>query len=339
LAPARRDTAFLKGLAMNPRQRSAFTLIELLVVIAIIAILIGLLVPAVQKVREAAARAQATNNLKQMGLAAQNGHDAQKRMPPMYGNYAGKDGTVFYHLLPYVEQGNLWAQGQNVARQTQVEVFRHPGDATNIGMFNLTIASDVPPWATGSTNWALSSFAANWQFFGDDGTTLNNIGDGSSNTIMFNEKYAVAKNAGNVTGACLWGYGVRPNLSVAQRLKMSPPPKFPTVSGAYPDYDYLWNKAWWARTGYVNNPGPAGALGVWPNTATTFVNWEFKCMRCAEYQPSIETLNAYKSQSITAGGMLACFADGSVRIITAGTSDRDFCALEGPNDGEIFSVP
>ncbi|MBM3994971.1 MAG: DUF1559 domain-containing protein [Planctomycetes bacterium] len=324
---------------MRLRRRGAFTLIELLVVIAIIAILIGLLLPAVQKVRQAAARSQAQNNLKQMGLAAQNLHDTYKKMPAMYGNTGGQDGSIFFHLLPHVERMDLWQLGQNAARQAQVEVFRHPADVTNLGTFQLTIASDIPPWATGSTQWGLSSFAANWQFFGEEGITLDKVGDGTSNTIMFNEKYAIAKNAGSVTGACLWGYGVRPNLSVAQRLKMAPPPKFPTTSGAYPDYDYLWNKAWWARTGYVNNPGPAGTFGQWPNTATTLVNWEFKCMRCAEYQPPQDTLNAYKSQGITPGGMLACFADGSVRTIAAGTSDRDFCALEGPSDGETFAVP
>jgi prepilin-type N-terminal cleavage/methylation domain-containing protein/prepilin-type processing-associated H-X9-DG protein len=167
--------------AIHVRRRNAFTLIELLVVIAIIAILIGMLLPAIQQVREAANRTKCQNNLKQIGLAAVNYHDTENTFPGQPG---------FYPLLPYLEQQGLYQVLIDTPASTPVSVFACPSD------------NGIPIPATvqqpGTNNYfPVTSYLPNCSAlepFGQDGVILFNgvvqisgITDGTSNTLLFGE--------------------------------------------------------------------------------------------------------------------------------------------------------
>ncbi len=179
-------------LSILHKRRTGFTLIELLVVIAIIAILIGLLLPAIQKVREAAARTQSQNNLKQMGVAMNASSSATNGMLPpaagLYGAVQGNKASVFFHMLPYIEQAAMY---QNfVALNAPDNQAGGPGN----GSFPVkTYNAPLDLTNTGSdTHCSYSSNAAVLGLTngGSISLTLLTAGRGTSQTILFMERYA-----------------------------------------------------------------------------------------------------------------------------------------------------
>ncbi|MCC6421353.1 MAG: DUF1559 domain-containing protein [Gemmataceae bacterium] len=182
--------------------RKAFTLIELLVVIAIIAILIGLLLPAVQKVREAANRTQCLNNLKQIGLALHNHENAVRSYPPAGVYPIGATGTswsVQARLLPYLEQANLYRQinfaagyaTQPLVTQQRIAVYFCPSDPNDRARADGSLIQYPLTYGANFGTWMVYNPSARQG--GDGAFVINNalrprsMQDGTSNTVAFAE--------------------------------------------------------------------------------------------------------------------------------------------------------
>jgi hypothetical protein len=173
----------------------------LLVVIAIIAVLIGLLLPAVQKVREAANRVKCQNHLKQLGLAAHNCHDTMESMPPMLGYFPQTAersyGGLFFHLLPFAEQHNLYAISYSSASDTY-DVRRNNVSGRAVKLYQCPSDPSVPAGGVLDSARAVGSYAGNFRVFGVGGAKdwegaariPATFPDGTSTTILFAEKYA-----------------------------------------------------------------------------------------------------------------------------------------------------
>jgi prepilin-type N-terminal cleavage/methylation domain-containing protein/prepilin-type processing-associated H-X9-DG protein len=191
------------------RTRRGFTLIELLVVIAIIAVLIGLLLPAVQKVREAAARAKCQNNLKQIGLACHGYHDANGVLPPGYAATANYPDTApgwgwAAFLLPYLEQDALYRQldfkrpvQSQPAIQTVVSAFLCPSDLPPGAAFPVTDALQTVVCTAAPSSYAatvgsdaseVEDETGNGVFYRNSQTRFSDITDGTSQTVLAGDR-------------------------------------------------------------------------------------------------------------------------------------------------------
>ena len=319
-----RDPGFI------PKRRRAFTLIELLVVIAIIGVLIALLVPAVQKVREAAARAECGNRLHQIGIASHNCHDSAGRLPPALGWFpqstpspSGGWGSLFLHLMPYLEQGNFYrstlTSGPNPFGENPGQPYYSSACGVDtpafIGArtFNDFICPSDPSIPTGpytdvlfNRQWGVSSYAGNFLVFGQVDANFQVLGyqgtsqipasfpDGTSNTILFAERYAVCEStAMALPRACLWDWWEPPN----------------TVPG----HDYYPFFALATFNG--DNLGPQSIFQIQP------VPGQCDPSRCSTAHP---------------GAMQVLLADASVRTLAAGMSGITWWAAVTPSGGEVL---
>jgi len=301
-----------------------FTLIELLVVIAIIAILIGLLLPAEQKVRDAAARAQCQNNLKQIQLALVNCCDTNGGfMPPALGGYPNGWGGGMYWILPYLEQNAVFKMGQCPDGHSDMENCRQPGLGSHfdrcLDYAVKTYACPADPtYANGGVGtashggWAVTSYSMNGMIF-DWGwagkrTYPGYITDGTSNTIFFSEQYAKDPFDGPTGGVNLfmnniwwWDYNVfqgGPGTQCANDSGLSPTVGYPPL--IQPSVNYcLSNK--------VNDYGGSGV--------------ELIC-DCRVVSPHAAIANC-------------AMGDGSVRSVTGAISPTSWYAAVTPQGGDV----
>jgi prepilin-type N-terminal cleavage/methylation domain-containing protein/prepilin-type processing-associated H-X9-DG protein len=312
-------------MGINPPRslrRGGFTLIELLVVIAIIAILIGLLVPAVQKVREAAARAQCANNLKQIGLACHSFHDAKKRFPSgilvPVGTASGainpptpapqppalnQFSSWLTSLLPYMEQGPLYAECAAASNNFASREYSYCGTATAPG------ATVVPTYLCPSDSvpqtviqYSVYYFAVN-SYFANAGTRAWPVATASFNGVMY---YNSSVKITAITD------GTSNTLLAGERNSADPTDTaLPTTRG-------------WAWTNYNSGQDHLGDTANPINSTAAVIGTQARLTNFG---------------SGHAGGANFVLCDGSVHFFTQDLSIVTLQRLSVPNDGNPVTLP
>jgi type II secretory pathway pseudopilin PulG len=337
-------------------------LIELLVVIAIIAILIGLLVPAVQQVRVAANRTTSANNLSQIGKAIHNIHDTFKRLPttrgvfpatePNSGNWGNTGdprqqpslmGTMHYHLLPYVEENTVHAATKGASWYD-----------TNSGngrsdIVVPTYISPLDPSLTGnaiSTDWgnrAQTSYSANWHAFGggwDEDWQVagkaripGSFPDGTSNIIAFMERYSQC-GPGTTND---WNYRYVSRIWAEDGEPLPGP-----ISSTNGYQDTSWQAPTFWIDLFQRDSGSAAALKTnhpdYPvvpagAAASVGVPGTSRYMTAIQVMPTITQCDPKRLQAMSPGGMQVVMMDASTRNISPSVSLNTLAQAFTPNDG------
>jgi prepilin-type N-terminal cleavage/methylation domain-containing protein len=307
------------------RRLVGFTLIELLVVIAIIAILIGLLLPAVQKVREAASRMTSSNNLKQMSLALHNMNDTNGVLPLPVGSYPRANtvdpfyargaadgfwvGTVQYFMLPFIEQDNVYKVQGSIHPDSwwcgyNIKTYYSPADPSSPA--NGRPDSGNPRWGT--------SYAPNEAVFAsglriDRSWRAGHIDpvasiprtflDGTANTIVFAEKYMICGPRNGALATFYWGETC---------LDCGSPSNYPTSCNR------------------LGNPPSVGSPPMFYSSITLV----------PENKPSPTACNPCRLQGPHSAGILVGLGDGSVRLVSTAISQQTWANAVSPNDGNVL---
>ncbi len=350
--------------------RRGFTLIELLVVIAIIAILIGLLLPAVQKVREAAARAQSQNNLKQLALACHNYQDAQQTLPHNgtwqntgwnFGDpwtalprpAAAEGCTWIYKILPFIEQGNLY---QTWNYTTPIKTLRDParggtglsskaysgsghdgqcGPVTDYAGNAAVMGSGMNTVKDSSGNPVVppgwSGAPSGWMTFK---RTLNGISDGTSQTMLVGMK-SMATQVYNDRGT---GQFTMSNGATRDKLDDT------ITEGGTAHFGVM--RAWTPGTAWYmagdpgatdpNNPYGYAIPGDTFRVASGWSPWYASTFEFTRDMPDLDAFNRWGSPY--AGGCPIAMADGSVRTVPYTRDWKITVPLITPTGGEIYSL-